>query len=85
VQRVGRSRRGVDVCSVADTRRPNPTIPDGMHDWTLSAALMAKVLAEKGYHYQYLFARNAKHVDRPTVAQTLPAALEWLWKGFPIP
>jgi hypothetical protein len=56
-----------------------------MHDWTLSAALMAKVLADKGYHYQYLFARNAKHVDRPTVAQTLPAALEWLWKGFPIP
>jgi hypothetical protein len=64
---------------------PNPTIPDGMHDWTLSAALMAKVLAEKGYHYQYLFARNAKHVDRPTVAQTLPSALEWLWKGYPIP
>jgi hypothetical protein len=51
--------------------------------WTLSAELMAKVLAEKGYHYQFLFARNAKHVDRPTVAQTLPAALEWLWKGYP--
>jgi hypothetical protein len=64
---------------------PNPTIPDGMHDWTLSAELMAKVLADKGYHYQFLFARNAKHVDRPTVAQTLPSALEWLWKGFPIP
>ena len=57
----------------------------GMHDWTLSAALMAKVLAAKGYHYQYVFARNAKHVDRPTVAQTLPAAMEWLWKGHPIP
>ena len=64
---------------------PNPTIPDGMHDWTLSAALMAKVLAAKGYHYQFVFARNAKHVDRPTVAQTMPAALEWLWKGYPIP
>src|SRR6195256_6413016 len=64
---------------------PNPTIPDGMHDWTLSAALMAKVLAAKGYHHPYLFARNAKHVDRPTVAQTLPTALEWLWKGYPIP
>jgi hypothetical protein len=64
---------------------PNPTIPDGMHDWTLSAELMAKVLAEKGYHYQFLFVRNAKHVDRPTVAQTLPAALEWLWNGYPIP
>jgi hypothetical protein len=55
---------------------PNPTIPDGMHDWTLSAGLMAKVLAAKGYHYQFLFVRNAKHVDRPTVAQTMPAALE---------
>jgi len=55
------------------------------HDWTPSAELMAKVLAAKGYHYQFLFARNAKHVDRPTVAQTLPAALEWTWKGFPIP
>lgn len=68
-----------------DLYYPNPTIPDGMHDWTLSAALMAKVLADKGYHYQYVFARNAKHVDRPTVAQTLPHALEWLWKGYPIP
>ena len=64
---------------------PNPTIPDGMHDWTLSNELMAKVLAAKGYHYQFVFARNAKHVDRPTVSQTLPAALEWLWKGYPIP
>jgi len=64
---------------------PNPTIPDGMHDWTLSAELMAKVLAGKGYHYQFLFVRNAKHVDRPTIAQTLPTALEWLWKGYPVP
>jgi hypothetical protein len=64
---------------------PNPTIPDGMHDWTLSAELMARVLAAKGYHYQFVFARNARHVDRPTIAQTLPYALEWLWKGYPIP
>ncbi len=28
--------------------------------------------------------RNAKHVDRPTIAQTLPSALEWVWKGYPI-
>jgi hypothetical protein len=64
---------------------PNPVLADGMHDWTLSNERMAQLLAEKGYHYQFVFARNAKHVDRPTVAQTLPAALEWLWKGFPIP
>jgi hypothetical protein len=53
-----------------------------MHDWTLSAELMAKVLVAKGYHYQFVLARNAKHVDRPTVAQTMPVALEWLWKGY---
>ena len=56
-----------------------------MHDWALSAALMAKVLAAKSYHCQHVFARNAKHVERPTVAQTLPAAMEWLWKAYPIP
>ncbi len=66
-------------------RNRDHPIPDGMHDWTLSAELMAKVLAAKGYHYQFLFARNAKHIDRPTIAQTLPAALEWLWKGYLIP
>ena len=43
------------------------------------------VMADGGYHYQFVFARNSKHVDRPTVAQTFPAALEWLWKGYPIP
>lgn len=64
---------------------PNPVMADGMHDWVLAAELMAKVLADKGYHYQFVFARNAKHVDRPTVAQTLPAALEWLWRGYPLP
>jgi len=64
---------------------PNPVMADGMHDWVLAAELMAKVMADKGYHYQFVFARNSKHVDRPTVGQTLPHALEWLWKGYPIP
>jgi Putative esterase len=64
---------------------PNAIVADGMHDWVLAAERMAKVLADKGYHYQFVFARNSKHVDRPTVAQTLPSALEWLWKGYPAP
>jgi hypothetical protein len=60
-------------------------LADGMHDWVLADERFAKVLADKGYHYQFLFARNAQHVDKPTVAQTLPAALEWLWQGYPAP
>ena len=62
---------------------PNPTIPDGMHDWTLSAELMAKVLAAKGYHYQFVFARNAGHCDGGMKQQTLPEALEYVWQGYP--
>ena len=61
---------------------PAAIMPDGMHDWTLADERMAAVLAAKGYHYQFVFARNAGHVDRPTVAQTIPSALEWLWKGY---
>ena len=62
---------------------PVTPLADGMHDWVLADERFAKVLAAKGYHYQFLFARNAQHVDRATVAQTLPAALEWLWQGYP--
>lgn len=62
---------------------PLPSLPDGMHDWVLADERLARVLGEKGYHYQFIFARNARHVDKPTLAQTLPEALEWVWKGYP--
>jgi len=62
---------------------PVTPVADGMHDWVLADERFAKVLADKGYHYQFLFAHNAQHVDKATVAQTLPAALEWLWQGYP--
>jgi len=29
-----------------------------------------------------VFARNAGHTDRAVKAQTLPEALEWLWRGY---
>ena len=61
---------------------PNPTIPDGMHDWTLSNELMAKVLADKGYHYQFLFVaqRQARRSpdDRADAAVGAGMALEGL-------
>jgi enterochelin esterase family protein len=41
---------------------------------------MAEALFAKGYAYQFAFARNARHCDRAVTAQTLPAALEWLWR-----
>ena len=60
--------------------RDNFNDSDGMHDWVLANQLMARVLAEKGYKHQFVFARNAGHCDRSVKLQTLPQALEWLWK-----
>jgi len=57
---------------------------DNMHDWVVANENMARVLAAKGYHYQFVFARNAGHTDAAVKQQTLPEALEWLWKGYPV-
>ena len=64
-----------------DLYNPN-VIRDNMHDWVVANENMAKVLAAKGYNYQFVFARNAGHVDHKVKQQTLPEALEWLWKGY---
>jgi enterochelin esterase family protein len=56
---------------------------DNMHDWVVANENMARVLAAKGYHYQFVFARNAGHTDRTVKQQTLPEALEYLWQGYP--
>ena len=55
---------------------------DNMHDWVVANEQMAKVLAAKGYHYQYVFARNAGHVDHAVRMQTMPEALEYVWQGY---
>ena len=65
-----------------DLLNPN-AMRDGMHDWVVANENMAKALAAKGYHYQFVFARDAGHVDGRVKQQTLPEALEWLWHGYP--
>jgi hypothetical protein len=68
---------------VGDRDNYNPNaMHDGMHDWVVANENMAKVLAAKGYHYQFVFARNAGHTDRAVRQQTLPEALEWLWQDY---
>ena len=55
-----------------------------LHNWVLANQRMAAVLKDKQYHYRYVFAAGAGHVDRKVVNQTLPEALLWLWQGYPI-
>ena len=64
--------------------RGNFSTNDNFHDWVLANENMAKVLAAKGYHYQFVFARNGGHTDRAVKQQTLPQALEYVWQGYPI-
>jgi iron(III)-enterobactin esterase len=70
---------------VGDRDLYNPNVMrDGMHDWVVANERMAKALAAKGYHYQFVFARNAGHVDHAVKAQTLAEALEYVWAGYPV-
>jgi enterochelin esterase-like enzyme len=64
-----------------DLLNPN-AMRDEMHDWVLANERMARVLAAKGYPYQFVFAENAGHVDRGVKAETLPEALEYVWQGY---
>ena len=68
---------------VGDRDLFNPNVMrDNMHDWVVANENMAKALAAKGYHYQFVFARNAGHTDGAVKRQTLPEALEYVWQGY---
>ena len=67
-----------------DLFNPN-AMRDDMHDWVQANENMARVLAAKGYHYQFVFAKNAGHTDRAVKQQTLAEALEYVWQGYSAP
>ena len=68
---------------VGDRDLFNPNIlRDDMHDWVAANNRMATVLKSKGYHYQYVFTLSSTHCDRAVRYNTLPEALEWVWKGY---
>ena len=64
-----------------DLYNPN-VIRDDMHDCVAANHRMAKVLKDKGYEYQYSYALDSGHCDRKVREQTLPQALEWVWRGY---
>ena len=47
-------------------------------------AFLNIVVTLKKYHYQFVFAENAAHVDHATKEQTLPEALEYVWQGYKV-
>ena len=79
----GTQRKPIRIwMEVGDRDLLNPNVMrDDMHDWVVANENMAKVLAAKGYHYQFVFARNAGHTDGNVKRQTLAQALEYVWQG----
>ena len=53
------------------------------HNWPMANDRMAAALKAKGYDYRYVWAKDAVHVDNDVTMQTLPEALEWLWRDYP--
>lgn len=58
--------------------------PSSYRDFHLANQRMAASLKAKGYHYHFDDAKGAGHLDGNVVAQTLPDALVWAWRGYPI-
>jgi enterochelin esterase family protein len=59
--------------------------PSSYRNFDLANQRMAASLQARGYHYVYNHALNAGHEDPKVISQTLPSALLWLWRGYPIP
>jgi len=58
--------------------------PIAYRDFDIANQRMAQALLLRGYEYHYDHALNAGHVDSNVVGQTLPEALLWVWRGYPI-
>jgi hypothetical protein len=58
--------------------------PTSYRDFRLANQRMAASFKLKGYHYHFDLAMGAGHVDGGYIAQALPSALLWLWRGYPI-
>jgi len=52
------------------------------HNWLIANMRMADALKTKGCHYQLIYAKGVGHTDHNVIAQTLPQALEFVWKDY---
>jgi enterochelin esterase family protein len=58
--------------------------PIAYRDFDIANQRMAQAFALRGYPYHYDHALSAGHVDPNVVGQTLPEALLWVWRGYPV-
>ena len=54
-------------------------------NWVIANSRLAKILKDKGYHYQFVYTKGAGHTQRKVINHTLPQALEYVWQGYSSP
>lgn len=68
---------------VSDLDNGNSRAEETAGNWVLANMHMLDALKARGYDYRYVWSLEAGHSDRRVIAQTLPNALEWLWRDYP--
>ena len=58
------------------------TASESRRNWVTANSRLAKILKDKGYHYQFVYTRDAGHTQRKVINHTLPQALEYVWQGY---
>lgn len=53
-----------------------------LHNWVMANQRTAAALAERDYHYRYVFGRGVGHCDGAVRRATLVDALVWVWRGY---
>jgi iron(III)-enterobactin esterase len=69
-------------CGSADNDVGSTQYPH--YDMQFANQHMELKLARKGYHVHLDHGAGAGHVDGRVVRQTLPEALQWVWRGYPV-
>jgi enterochelin esterase family protein len=68
---------GTNDDGVGDTNYPH-------YDMQFANQRMELKLAKKGYHVHLDHGAGAGHVDGRVIRQTLPEAMLWVWRGYPL-
>ena len=58
------------------------TPSESKRNWVTANSRLAKILKDKGYHYQFVYTKSAGHTQRKVINHTLPEALEYVWQGY---
>jgi enterochelin esterase-like enzyme len=56
----------------------------GRHNWLMANQRTASALKARGYHYRFVEGLGASHCQGSVQDLTLPDALLWVWRGYPV-